>query len=355
MKKLVLKIFACLIVCLIPITKPFFSFAVDSCNTFGISGTVNGSPLGAATISPSEETLTFVIRGDFAVGETYKLGIDRDICANYYIPSTASAGGINFQVNKSQYPGAFYDTGFLGGCPNSIELYLHSETQVICSLGDYHFSGEPAQSCSITIDPPYPDKNTSFKITVSGLTIGQHYSVGLTTGRAIGEDSIIPVFEATSDTISVDHDPTRTDNYSIRVRKEQIFQSTTPICFKSFTVVENNDDPTEPPEGFVSPLTVLKPESCPGGIQTILGCFPTSPQGIIPWILKYAVILGGGIAFLLMLFAGFQIIMSAGDPEKLKNGQQLLGAAISGLLFIIFSVFLLRLIGFTILRIPGFS
>lgn len=91
------------------------------------------------------------------------------------------------------------------------------------------------------------------------------------------------------------------------------------------------------------------------GIQTALGCFPTKPRAIISWILKYAIILGGGIAFLLMLYGAFQIIISAGDPEKLKEGQQILGSAIGGLLFVIFAIFLLRLIGFTILRIPGWG
>ena len=91
------------------------------------------------------------------------------------------------------------------------------------------------------------------------------------------------------------------------------------------------------------------------GIQTALGCFPTDPKEVISWVLKYSLILGGGIGFLLMVWGAFQIMTSAGDPEKLKAGQQILGSALAGIFLIIFSLFLLRLIGFTILKIPGFE
>ena len=117
-----------------------------------------------------------------------------------------------------------------------------------------------------------------------------------------------------------------------------------------------------------TPITLLKPKECdykiidtPGGsfaykgIQTALGCFPIDPKNIIEWILKYAVMLAGGIGFLLMLFASFQIMTSAGDPEKLKAGQQLLSSAITGILLIVFSLFILKFIGADILKIPGWS
>jgi hypothetical protein len=65
--------------------------------------------------------------------------------------------------------------------------------------------------------------------------------------------------------------------------------------------------------------------------------------------------MGGGVAFLLILFSGFQTMMSAGNPEKLHEAKELMTAAISGLLLIIFSVFLLKLVGVDILQIPGLS
>lgn len=72
-------------------------------------------------------------------------------------------------------------------------------------------------------------------------------------------------------------------------------------------------------------------------------------------ILTYSIGIGGVVAFLLIVFGGFQIILSAGNPEKIKAGKEMITSAIAGLLLIIFSVFILRLIGYDILKIPGFK
>lgn len=89
---------------------------------------------------------------------------------------------------------------------------------------------------------------------------------------------------------------------------------------------------------------------------TAIGCITTSdPQAFIAWLLGTAIGIAGGIAFLLMLWGGFQIITSTGDPEKLNKGKEILTSAIIGLVVIIFSVFLLKLIGVDILQLPGFE
>jgi len=91
------------------------------------------------------------------------------------------------------------------------------------------------------------------------------------------------------------------------------------------------------------------------GIQTAIGCIPTDPSAFVGWVFKLGTFLGGGIAFLLMAWGTFLTMTSAGDPEKLKQGKDIIVSAVSGLLFIIFAVFLLRLIGVDILQIPGFQ
>jgi hypothetical protein len=90
------------------------------------------------------------------------------------------------------------------------------------------------------------------------------------------------------------------------------------------------------------------------GVWTAIGCIPTSPGALFTKIFSFGLGIAGGIAFLLILFGGFQILISAGNPEQLNEGRELVSSAIAGLLLIIFSVFLLRLIGYDILRIPGF-
>ena len=52
-----------------------------------------------------------------------------------------------------------------------------------------------------------------------------------------------------------------------------------------------------------------------------------------------------------MLIAGFQIMTSSGNPERLRAGQELLTSAVAGLILLVFSVFILRTIGIDILGI----
>lgn len=96
---------------------------------------------------------------------------------------------------------------------------------------------------------------------------------------------------------------------------------------------------------------------CSGnGIETALGCISTEgPTSLVVFLLRLALGIGGGIAFLLMLFGVFQIITSAGSPERLKAGQELITSALIGLMMIIFSIFLLQLIGVQILGLNAFG
>lgn len=90
-------------------------------------------------------------------------------------------------------------------------------------------------------------------------------------------------------------------------------------------------------------------------IDTALGCVPTEPTALVQWILKYGILMGGGIAFLLSIWGGATILFSAGNPEKTNEGREIITSAISGLMFIVLSVFLLRLIGVDILGLPDFK
>lgn len=88
---------------------------------------------------------------------------------------------------------------------------------------------------------------------------------------------------------------------------------------------------------------------------TALGCVPVDPQGFVSWLLGAVIGVAGGIVFLLILYGGFQILTSTGDPEKLNSGKEIIVSAIAGLLMIVFSVLLLKIIGVDILKIPGFQ
>jgi len=90
-------------------------------------------------------------------------------------------------------------------------------------------------------------------------------------------------------------------------------------------------------------------------IYTAIGCIPVLENDggneFLTWILRWAIGVGGGIAFLLIIYGGFIVMTSTGNPERLKAGQELLTSAISGLILLIFSVFVLNFIGIKILGI----
>ena len=92
-----------------------------------------------------------------------------------------------------------------------------------------------------------------------------------------------------------------------------------------------------------------------GKSWTVLGCIPSNPGGFIQIILQTAVKIAGGIAFLSLLYGGFVLLTSGGDITKITRGKTIVTSSIVGLLMIIFSVFILRLVGYEILRIPGFG
>lgn len=93
-------------------------------------------------------------------------------------------------------------------------------------------------------------------------------------------------------------------------------------------------------------------------IETAIGCISTKADGTNSFfgsIIKIAVGLGGGLALVLMLYGVFIITTSAGIPDKLKEGSEIITSAIAGLIFILLSVFLLNLIGINILGLPGLA
>ena len=93
-----------------------------------------------------------------------------------------------------------------------------------------------------------------------------------------------------------------------------------------------------------------------GKLPTAVGCLPAKDvNALMAALVIIALGVSGGISFLLMLFGAFKIITSSGDPKAVAAGSELITSALAGLLLIIFSLFLLKLVGADILQIPGFA
>lgn len=87
-------------------------------------------------------------------------------------------------------------------------------------------------------------------------------------------------------------------------------------------------------------------------VNTAFGNISTEPKQLVNTVLTIAIGIAGGIAFLLIVYGGFRLAFSQGDPKAVQEARDIITSAIVGLLLIIFSVFLLNLIGVDILGLP---
>lgn len=112
-----------------------------------------------------------------------------------------------------------------------------------------------------------------------------------------------------------------------------------------------------------SPMTALAIDptaGCPGSttdnpqINTGLGCISTSTAGFSSALLTFLAGIAGAISLVIMLVATIQIMTGGNNAEQVKKGKELFTGAVTGLLFIIFSVTLLKIIAGDIIKLPGF-
>lgn len=154
--------------------------------------------------------------------------------------------------------------------------------------------------------------------------------------------------------------------YAVTVRKDdgplsQLQCSPTTLTVNTRVATPGN--PAGPPDTDTDSPGIAGGDSCtanpPDGrgpaFKTAIGCVHTNPAEFVKDLMKFVIGIGGGLAFLMMLLGAFQMLTSAGNPETLKAGQDRLTSAVIGLLFVIFSILLLQIIGVGILNIPGFK
>ncbi|QQS44152.1 hypothetical protein IPM65_00920 [Candidatus Roizmanbacteria bacterium] len=91
------------------------------------------------------------------------------------------------------------------------------------------------------------------------------------------------------------------------------------------------------------------------GVWTAFGCmYSDFSKTLNERVFGLAISFAGMIALGCIIYASFLMQTSAGNPERTGKAQELMTACITGLIVIIFSIFILRVIGVDILRLPGF-
>jgi len=90
------------------------------------------------------------------------------------------------------------------------------------------------------------------------------------------------------------------------------------------------------------------------GYWSGLGCIPLDPSTFISaWILKIGIGFGGLFALLCIIYSAIRIQVSRGEAESIQKARENITSCVIGLILIIFSVFILRLIGVQVLGLPG--
>lgn len=91
-----------------------------------------------------------------------------------------------------------------------------------------------------------------------------------------------------------------------------------------------------------------------GEIFTAIGCVPSSElQKFAEFSLGWSIGIGGGIVLLLIVYAGYLYTTSQGNPQKVQAAKELITAAVGGLLFLIFSATIMRIIYSSLFNLGG--
>lgn len=91
--------------------------------------------------------------------------------------------------------------------------------------------------------------------------------------------------------------------------------------------------------------------NCPfEAVETAIGCVPIGDTTqLAGFFLRWGLGISGAVAILTLAYSSFMIMTSAGDPKRLQTGKELLFSAISGIILLVFSMFVLRIMGINIL------
>jgi hypothetical protein len=91
------------------------------------------------------------------------------------------------------------------------------------------------------------------------------------------------------------------------------------------------------------------------GVKTAIGCIPTSDfRETIIFVLKWAYGVTAGVVVVMIILTGYALLTSAGNPDKLNGAKENIVSIFSGVIMVVFSLIILRIVGVDILGLPTF-
>lgn len=90
------------------------------------------------------------------------------------------------------------------------------------------------------------------------------------------------------------------------------------------------------------------------------GCVPgdqdcatkAAAASLVNFFIRFLTGAVAGIAFLAIVYGGAKVMLARGDPEAIREGKRYVYGAVLGLMVVLFSVFIVKFVGGTILQIP---
>ena len=309
------------------------------------SGSFNVSPVTAGescTISVSSSVDSSNNNAYFDTADTIT------VKATNYIGEYAADGGqhklhiTNLDTGKDYTDPNIPDCPTIAALRNGVSIGTLPEGNYTVRLESACVSGD--HGC---------DLNTPFPITPTGTTDTKPVT------SQTQECWVCPVNSSNFNNSTTP--PTCTDtsnNNLVPARSAGFCSGNTPVCDLSheFGCETANGLPSNPTAAPTNPPFCDQSGSGSNIIytcHTALGDIIASPQGFITRLFGIILSISGGIALLLIIISGYKILSSQGNPEALKGAREQLTAAIVGLLFIIFALVILEIIGVNILHIPG--
>jgi hypothetical protein len=385
------------IVLMVPVFALVFpaqASAADPCSSKGITN-VQGLGKTYASGSISSLNVSFSQTGlDSAL--QYQLRVYMNSRMQGESPQRGLAPDMNFTITPYDGRNAFIYDQAIGD--NEKYVYVYANNSEYCFLGTYSISAN-ALACngSVTVSQDRStgetcqasttsctEKNRPVKISINGLQKGSSKSGSVyvtvmrktfSVGSGPGSNISFQKMDFSGGKLTFNVTPTENDTYEYFLSEMATTDTiiTGNCARKDFVIRDKCDDEacseetideTEmQPREFklctqISNDTLqAKCDACLGkeGVWTAVGCVSRKPQSIVKAFLEIGLGLGGGICLLMCLTGGFMLTTSQGDPKQVGEAREMITSAIVGLLFIIFSVFILQFIGVTILNIPGFG
>lgn len=398
-----MRIFISAILFLIILVFPFFSLSENAFAELPRPTTANPTPFTGpgcrltttpSTVTPSNKTIDIIIQGELVDGDAYAVKLNgRHIgdlvqsrgvgFISYYRADNKTIRVRNVNSDANTNPRPADDKPFP---PGNYEVVVERKDTRTSVCGKLTFAvsradagtGVGDRACTIQFQNSSFNSSTpiEFKIQTDDVS-GDFFNpegnrrVVVKKGGPTGQNRLIRCIKGAE--LRDTGTGTGKDKlgrfeggkYYLEVQENCGVASRT-LCWARFEICPKCTNPgpggTKPDaiSSFTPKCTFIDKSEKPNPAKgyeciTAIGTINTNPDKLIGHLIALVLGIAGGVAVLLIIFSGYQMMVTGGNPEKLQEAKDRLTSAIVGLVFIIFSLALLRIIGIDILAIPGFK